>query len=360
MAPGAWPCQKTALRAWEQVMQSRGQLAFGDSGLDRAAARRGDAAWQAQALATGRVLALWRGKPLLAGDGLAWLPAEHPALTMGDPPVFLGLGDGIGIFARDISDWEPDPGQATVQAGFLDPTEQRHPDVPEGQVFAELRGAMLRLSPREQELAATAKAILGWHRSHRFCAACGERSVPVEAGWQRRCPACGAHHFPRTDPVVIMLVTKGNRTLLGRSPGWPPGMYSCLAGFVEPGETIEAAVRREVAEETGIRIGTVRHFASQPWPFPSSLMIGCRAEALSDTITLDPDELEDALWMTREDMVTVMAGAHPQVRPPRRGAIAHALMQAWLADRLDHGQVRAVENDTGQMAIAGVAGDRQG
>jgi len=155
------------------------------------------------------------------------------------------------------------------------------------------------------------------------------------AGWQRTCPACGAHHFPRTDPVVIMLVTRGNSVLIGRSPGWPAGMYSLLAGFVEPGETLEAAVRREVFEEAGVRVGAVRYLASQPWPFPASLMFGCHGEALDGAITIDPAEIEDALWLTREEMVTVMAGAHPEIRAPRKGAIAHFLVAAWLADRLD-------------------------
>ena len=155
------------------------------------------------------------------------------------------------------------------------------------------------------------------------------------AGWQRNCPSCGAQHFPRTDPVVIMLVTHGNRALLGRSPGWPEGMYSCLAGFVEPGETLEAAVRREVLEEAGIRIGTVRYLASQPWPFPASLMIGCAAEALTDTITRDPAELEDAIWITREEALATLSGERPDILPARKGAIAHFLLSNWLADRLD-------------------------
>jgi NAD+ diphosphatase len=131
-----------------------------------------------------------------------------------------------------------------------------------------------------------------------------------------------------------MLVTHGNRVLLGRSPGWPAGMYSCLAGFIEPGETIEAAVRRETQEEAGVTVGPVRYLASQPWPFPASLMIGCHAEALTDTITIDPAELESAIWLTREQMITVMAGEHPTVKPARKGAIAHFLIANWLADSL--------------------------
>ena len=187
-------------------------------------------------------------------------------------------------------------------------------------------------------MAATAKALLDWHRSHAFCARCGSRAAFGDAGWHRHCPQCKALHFPRTDPVVIMLVTYGNALLLGRSPGWPEGMYSILAGFIEPGETMEAAVRREVAEETNVRCGAVRYLASQPWPFPASLMLGCHTEALSQEITLDPKELEDARWLSREEMVSVVTGQHPDVKPPRRGSIAQFLIANWLADRLDGAQ----------------------
>lgn len=313
-------------------------VTFGGSGLDRAAAVRGDAAALKAHLAAGRVLPVWRGKPLVAGPGheaLGWLPVGHPALATGGPVLFLGLDGGTARFACDISAWAPEAGAEAVAAGFFDPSEQRHPALPEDHAFAELRGVMTRLSARDAELAATAKALLQWHASHGFCAACGAPSQMAMAGWQRTCPACGAHHFPRTDPVVIMLVTRGNSLLLGRSPGWPEGMYSLLAGFVEPGETLEAAVRREVLEEAGVTIGPVGYLASQPWPFPASLMLGCRAEALTSAITLDPVELEDALWVTREEMLAIMAGAHPRIRAPRKGAIAHFLTANWLADRLD-------------------------
>ncbi len=308
-------------------------VTFGGSQLDRAAAFRGDDTRMSDLLATGTVLPLWRGKPLSDGAELVWITPEHPVLAKAGPPVFLGLDDDTPRFAQDITGWQPDADMTAV-GSFLDPSVQRHPDLPQTAGFAELRGLMTTLSPRAAELAATARALLLWHATHGFCAACGTASDMAMAGWQRNCPSCHAHHFPRTDPVVIMLVTHGNRCLMGRSPGWPEGMYSCLAGFVEPGETIEAAVRREVAEESGIQIGAVRYLASQPWPFPASLMIGCAATALTDAITVDPAELEDALWITREQMVTVMAGEHPHLKPARKGAIAHFLIANWLADRL--------------------------
>lgn len=317
-------------------MISADVLTFSGSALDRAAHLRSDPQEMARLLAAGQVLPIWRGKPLIRdGQDLGWVPSGHPVLAHGAEPVFLGLDDGIARFAQDISDWSPEAGAEAVEAGFFDPSAQFHPSLPETQCFLELRGVMVQLSARAAELAASAKAVLHWHRSHRFCAVCGAKSAPINGGWQRACGSCAAQHFPRTDPVVIMLITRGNKLLLGRSPGWPEGMYSCLAGFVEPGETIEAAVRREVAEETGVQVGAVRYIASQPWPFPASLMMGCAGEALSEEITLDPNELEAALWVTREEMMDVMAGQHPVIRPARKGAIAYYLIARWLADRLD-------------------------
>lgn len=311
-------------------------VVFGGSGLDRAAALRKDPDGLAAALAAGGILPVWRGKPLVGtGDRLVRLPFGHPALSHAGPPVFLGLDEGQATFAADISSWSPEAGAEAVVAGFFDPSVQHHPAVGDGAGFVELRGVMTRLSARDAELAATAKAVLHWHRSHGFCAACGAASEMVHGGWQRSCPACGAQHFPRTDPVVIMLVTQGNSVLLGRSPGWPAGMYSLLAGFVEPGETLEAAVRREVLEETGVRCGGVRYLAGQPWPFPASLMVGMRTEALDRTLRPDPEELEDARWVSREELTGALAGCHPVIRPPREGAIAQFILRNWLADRLD-------------------------
>ncbi len=309
-------------------------VTFGGSGLDRAGHLRGEAA-RLEAVAAARTIVLWRGKPLIAGEGLLRLPFDHPLLAgCAATRIFLGQENDVPLFAADLSSWEPADLDVSTIGAFLDLTEQSHPAAPDA-VFAELRSVMTRLSPRDAELAATAKAVMVWHEGHQFCARCGARSVIATGGWQRDCPACGCHHFPRTDPVVIMLITRGNAVLLGRSPGWPEGMYSLLAGFVEPGETIEAAVRREVAEESGIVVGAVSYLASQPWPFPASLMIGCAGAALSDAITLDPAELEDARWVGREELLDAFAGDHPSIKPARKGSIAHFLLQNWLADCLD-------------------------
>jgi NAD+ diphosphatase len=315
-------------------------VTFGGSGLDRAGHLRGDAAALTALLdksGTG-VMPIWRGKPLIGGDlrdAPVWLEPDHAIFKHADEaPIFLGFDAKAARFVRDISSWEPDE-DLTELGQFLDPSEQHYPGLPQDQRFSELRAIMTLLSPRDAELVASAKAVAAWHEIHGFCARCGVKSDITMGGWQRTCPDCGAHHFPRTDPVVIMLITHGNSVLMGRSPGWPEGMYSLLAGFVEPGETIEAAVRRETFEEAGIEVGEVIYLASQPWPFPASLMIGCHGNAVSEKITIDPVEIEDAKWMSREEMSETFAGNNPEMKPARKGAIAHFLLHHWLADTLD-------------------------
>ena len=177
---------------------------------------------------------------------------------------------------------------------------------------------------------AQARSLLNWHGRHRFCSNCGAATSIAMGGYRRDCPACKTEHFPRTDPVVIMLAVDGERALLGRSARFAAKSYSCLAGFMEPGETIEDAVRRETREESGIRIGRVRYFASQPWPFPASLMIGCHAEALSTDIKRDEAELEDCRWFPREEVRAMLAGTHPDgLITPTRMAIANHIIRAW-------------------------------
>ena len=316
-------------------MKNAETVTFGGSALDRAAELRSDAA-ALMTDDTARVILLWRGKPMLVDDALVRVPFDHPVMNDAGPDVvFLGRDGDALTFAADLSGWTPADLDDETLNTFLDPSEQTHPSFHGDHVFAELRAVMTRLTPRDAELAATAKAILHWHKSHRFCAACGHQSDFAMGGWQRNCPKCDTSHFPRTDPVVIMLITHGNSVLVGRSPGWPEGMYSLLAGFVEPGETLEAAVRREVLEETNVQVGPVSYLASQPWAFPASLMFGCAGEATTTDITIDPTEIEDAMWVSREDMATAFAGAHPTILPARKGAIAHFLLENWLADRLD-------------------------
>jgi NAD+ diphosphatase len=183
---------------------------------------------------------------------------------------------------------------------------------------------------------AEAKAILGWHARHRFCPNCGAPTKLTQGGWRRDCPACKAEHFPRTDPVVIMLAFAGERCVLGRSPRFPPTMWSCLAGFAEPGETIEEAVRREVLEEVGLACAQVKYFASQPWPFPSSLMIGCLAQALTETIIIDPSEIAEARWFDREELKLMLTRKHPLgLTTPPPIAIAHHIIRAFVENDRD-------------------------
>lgn len=334
-------CEASFQKGKARIMRHAEAVTFGGSGLDRAAEIRGDAAalYAARTDPTARAVLFWRGKPLIHRGRpahLVRLPLDHPVLAGADEEqILLGRDAGSACFAFDLSGWMPEDQDMQTVGAFLDPSEQAHPDLPPDDVFVELRRAMTWLTPRDAELAATGKAILGWHETHGFCAKCGIATEVSQAGWQRTCPACRAHHFPRVDPVVIMLITEGNSVLMGRSHGWPEGMYSLLAGFVEPGETLEAAVRREVFEEAGVPVGQVDYLASQPWPFPSSLMFGCRGMALGRSITIDPNEIEDAIWVSREEMMQAFAGEHPVLKPARRGAIAHFLLENWLADRLD-------------------------
>jgi len=193
------------------------------------------------------------------------------------------------------------------------------------------------LSPAHIGALAQARSLINWHARHRFCSNCGAATTVAIGGYRRDCPACGAEHFPRTDPVVIMIAIHdgpaGERALLGRQRQFMPGMYSALAGFLEPGETIEDAVRRETLEESGIAVGRVAYHASQPWPFPMSLMIGCHAEALTERISRDDAELEDCRWFPRDEARAILAGTHPDgLRAPNPIAIAHRLLSAWALD----------------------------
>ncbi|MCZ0964009.1 NAD(+) diphosphatase [Paracoccus benzoatiresistens] len=306
------------------------EITFAGSYLDRADRLRGNADALAGYLAdpATRVLPFWQGKPLFeAGPGprLAWLPSGDPLVRdRAATSLFLGLdADGIAHFAVDLSGLAPPDGDPATVLGL-----------PETRQFVDLRAVLPELNHRDAGIAAPAKGIFEWRRSHGFCSNCGARNVVAHAGWRFDCPACKRPHFPRTDPVVIMLVLDGDRVLLGRQPGWDEGMYSLLAGFIEPGESVEEAVRREVHEESAIRIGDVRYLTSQPWPFPASLMIGCVARAVTSAITIDPSELEHALWADKAEIADALAGRHERIRPARKGSIAQAILRAWVEGRV--------------------------
>ena len=262
-----------------------------------------------------------------AGEGanrLAWTRGGDWLEGAGEP-VLLGLDGGDARFAVDVPD-TPEPA-----AAFFGPGPGPGSGLAAAVEFQGLRTAAPNLPAGEAAIAAQARGLVGWHERHPFCAACGAATRPRNGGASRACAGCGAEHFPRTDPVVIVVVARGGRALLGRSGRFAGNLYSALAGFMEPGESVEEAVRREVAEESGIEVGAVRYVFSQPWPFPASLMLGCIAEGLSGEITVDPKELEDARWFSRAELTDALAGRSEVLSVPQPLAIAHHLIRAWLA-----------------------------
>lgn len=301
---------------------------FAGNPLDRGDAQRRDQAWlDAQAVsAQSRFLPLWQLNVLIqdtSATRLGWVsPADLERLQLSVPPVFLGLADGVAHFAIDVS-----------QLG--DPRHEL--DLDETWRFEDSRTAATNLSTPEAGILAQSRAQLDWHKRHQFCSVCGQRTAPGRGGQVRKCAACKAEHFPRTDPVAIMVVVDGERCLLGQSRGRlsRTGTYSALAGFMDQGECIEEAVRREVMEEAGIRVGEVRYHSSQPWPFPSSLMIGCHARATTTDIHIDNEEMTDVRWFARADVLAALRGEHPELRVPAPIAIAHHLIKAWAEGAVD-------------------------
>ena len=275
--------------------------------VDRADRVRHDPALLAEAEADprARLLVLHGLDPELdAQDHLVWASLDSAT----GERLFLGYDEGVPLFAAAPPHGQPLPGGRSPA------------------LFAMLD----RFHAEDAALYAAARSLVDWHARHGHCAVCGTVTAIFRAGWARRCPNCHAEHFPRVDPVVIMLAERGDRVLLGRQPPWPAGRYSALAGFLEVGESIEEAVRREIFEEAGVRVGAVRYVASQPWPFPSSLMIACIAQAEDEAITIDTNELEDARWFSREDVRRALARdpSAPFVAPPPY-AIALTLLTAW-------------------------------
>ena len=277
---------------------------FAGAGLDRADHLRADpdAIAALAAHPDARELAWDNGAPALDGDGrLAWREVGET------PTLFLGLDGDAARFSA----------------------------LPDGTAPVDARahfGLLSILDAAEAPTFAAALSLASWHRRHEFCSVCGAATCPNRGGWSRRCAPCGADHYPRVDPVVIMLATHGDKLLLGRQPHYPPRRYSALAGFVESGETIEAAVARELFEEAGIRVADVRYIASQPWPFPSSLMIGASAVALDDRLTVDTNELDDARWFSRDEVIAALLGTTDAAfLPPPPSAIARTLLDHWAS-----------------------------
>ena len=286
--------------------------------LDRAAHRRRDGDWIATALANAdsKVIPFHKNRPFVVdaagAPALGWLGAHARAQLAGEAlTLFLGVdASGVAHFAIDITDDRPlrDIGR-----------------------FDDLRSFGAILPSADLPILGTAKSIFEWHAKHGFCANCGAASLVAEAGWKRGCPSCKAEHFPRVDPVVIMVPVFGEKCLLGRQRAWPRGMHSALAGFVEPGESFEEAVARETLEEVGLRVREVRFHSMQPWPFPHSLMIGAIADVESDSEAVDAHELESARWFTREEARALIAGRHGDAFCPPPFAIAHQLLKSWAA-----------------------------
>lgn len=297
--------------------------AFSGNPLDRSGDLRNDAAWLAEQEANPEALAmiLWEGRPLIENhegvERLVWLSLAHARDLARDRDVFLGLWKSAPVFAAEFE-------------GSIDPTTG-----PAGGLgrFVEMREAAVVLPEADAGIAATAKSLFDWRRRHGFCAACGKATDQASGGWKRVCPACGAEHFPRVDPVVIMLpVYKGGAEpvcLLGRQAAWPAGRMSALAGFMEPGESIEEACAREVMEEAGLTVSDVRYHSSQPWPFPAQLMIGLIAEVTTDEAAPDQTELEAVAWLTRGEARAVLDETHPTIHAPPPYAIARRLLETW-------------------------------
>jgi NAD+ diphosphatase len=291
-------------------------IPFSGNPLDRASYHRTDPAWLAAQHAAGLFLPFWQNRPRVVKDRAGFLPWREE--WQGATSVFLGLDGGQPLFAVDL------PGGSEPVLG-------------EG-AFAEMRASAFVLPARDTAIAGQAKALLDWHKRHGFCPNCGTATQIHDGGYRRHCPRCGAEHFPRTDPVVIMLpILKskdglGNECLVGRNLRFPPQLYSAFAGFVEPGESMEEAVRRELWEEVSMKIGAVTYHATQPWPFPSSLMLGCYAEALSRDFQIDGHEIEAARWLTKDEVRARLANKiEDEMKLPVSIAIAHHLIRDWAA-----------------------------
>lgn len=283
------------------------------------------------------VIVHWRGKLLCSQNAkLIFVPMAHDGVDQ-NALIFLGLmpqesseSPQRAIFGYDLAHWGGAGQDLTTLGGFSDQSVQTHPSFEGG--FYELRAIMPQMQQDEASLAAALCGMARWHQAYQYCPRCAGPLEAQKMGWTKVCTSCQRPQFPRTDPVVIALVTDQDRVLLGRGLGFPDGLYSILAGFVEPGESLEQAAAREVLEEAGVRIGPVRILVSQPWPFPASLMVAVAAEATDAQITIDETEMADVRWVSKQELLRAYAGTHDSLLPPRNGAIAHYVLQKWLED----------------------------
>lgn len=312
------------------------QLGFVNNPLDRVHNQREDDGFiEALGARPDAVAVVLAGdRPLCSihasGGAVALFPLKAAArLAPGAEPFLLGIHeDGRPVFALQAPPVERPEATDGGQKYGLQLEAQKLGD---GVEIHDLRALALQggLPAPQVAILALARSLLAWHQSHRFCSACGQKSTATLGGYRRECPACQTQHFPRTDPVTIMLITDGDRALLARGRHFPDGMYSAIAGFVEPGETIEEAVARETFEETGLTIGAVNYHMSQPWPFPSSLMIACFAEASTTELNIDHNELEDARWIGRSELAAILRG-EADILAPAPFAIAHHLVKTFV------------------------------
>jgi NAD+ diphosphatase len=285
-------------------------ISFAGNPLERASAMRPGEAWIAARRQAGLFLPFWQNRPFVIADRAGFRPWD--TRWEGATTVFLGLDGAQPLFAVEIGG-ETEP--------MLD-----------GGSFMEMRAAAFILPGRDTAIAGQARALLDWHRRHGFCSNCGHATVFADGGYRRTCPNCGAEHFPRTDPVVIMLPIFGDACLIGHGARFPEKLFSAFAGFVEPGETMEEAVRRELMEEANLKVGAVTYHASQPWPFPSSLMLGCYAQAVSRDFKVDGVEVTEARWLTKAEARRRLAdGTLDDMKMPGTIAIAHTLIRDWAA-----------------------------
>ena len=307
---------------------------FAGNPLDRAGERRGDESWLAEKAddPNSLAVAIWNGKPLVEdapaspdqgpeakrGVQIAYLRADMAKDLAGTPErlLFLGLWKDIAVFAVDL-EGGADPAEGALQGLGR---------------FEELRAIAPTLPAPDAGILATAKSMFEWRRKHRWCSNCGQETHVTDGGWKRLCASCHTEHFPRTDPVAIMLALHDGKCLLGRQAAWPAGMYSALAGFVEPGETIEEACARELMEEAGLTATAVRYHSSQPWPWPSSLMMGLMADVDSDVAAPDQTELEAVKWFTKDEARALINGELEGFFAPPPLAIAHQLIKAWAEE----------------------------